>query len=330
MASLQLEMTMHTQTPPAAIGWAFCLAAVTCTPATLGETVSGDKTLPAAPTVDLRPLFIPGRTARYQVWTLRQLVRSTNTGRESQTRAEIHGEVTWSVEKVRPDGSAICVMTINWLTIKVLRPNRPIEVNDSRLDSGDTEVTYRLLTAMTGVPLTFEASANGDVLSISGTETIRDEVGEQGNAPKDLDFIESATDLALVATAPGAAQIHDQWSSQFTWSHEMGRIHHDMVYTLSAVEELAGIKVATVTGEASLMLEVDDSSFPDEGPAPDIQLTEGQVKTRILFDLSRHEAVGRNTVEDRTIRIKLDLGGRQFLTVVQERIHSQVLRIAEE
>ena len=78
------------------------------------------------------------------------------------------------------------------------------------------------------------------------------------------------------------------------------------------------------------MLEVDESGFPKEGAAPEIQLTEGQVKTQILFDLSRHEAVGRNTVEDRTIEVRLDLRGRHFSTIVQERIHSQVLRIAED
>ena len=284
--------------------------------------------------IDLRPRFTEGRTARYSVWTLRSISNSASVGEHTRSfdqETTTEGEVSWTVKQVHPDGSASCVMLVHWMTWSGRLPDGSVVVNDSREPTGDNEEAHRLVVAMCDVPLTFEVSADGTVNDVSGIDAISNAVDQDQRVPDALDFMESATDLALVAAAPPATAAGDEWDAQFTWNHNFGPMHQRMKYSLDSVEQVEGIRVATVTGRASLELEVDPAKIPAAGPPLDIQLTEGDLRTQIMFDLSRHEAVGRNTVEERVVEMTGDLGGgRTFQTVIEERIHSQVLRIAEQ
>ena len=284
--------------------------------------------------VDLRPNFQQGRTARYQVWTNRRLVRiATFNGdaRTAETRIALTGEVTWTVQDVNPDGSATCLMTIDWLTSDVTTADGKIQHSDSRQPGGDIEVMHKMLRAMTGVPLMFRVSADGLVETVKGTEAIRLAVGDGAPPIEDLDFIETASDLALVSAAPAAADPGHAWHTDFTWSHDLGTMDYATDFRLDSVEDLAGIPVATVTGRATLQLNPEEQDLPEGVPPPDIRLTHGSLTTQVMFDLLRHEAVGRNTVESRTIQVTMDLGqGRQIVTTATEEIHSQALRIDEQ
>lgn len=289
---------------------------------------------PAPAPIDLRPHFQTGRTARYQVWTARRRLTTASFNgntRSTETRMEIQREITWAVQNVNPDGSATCLMTLDWMTASITLPDGSVKQNDSRQPRGDIPEMHKLLRAMAGVPLMLNVSADGMVQSVNGTDAIRMAVGDEVPPPDDLDFMESASDLALIAAAPAEAQMNDSWKAQFTWSHEIGKLHHDATYQLVSIEELAGVPVATVTGEAALRLEPQMPEMPEGVPPPTVTLVEGGVKTQIMFDLLRHEAVGRNTVETHTIQVDLNAGeGRSFSTTNSEEIHSQALRIAEQ
>lgn len=284
-------------------------------------------------TYDLRPNFEAGRTTRYQIWTLRQTTTTMRVGpekRTSDTSMQFDGEVTWTVQKVKADGSATCTMTLDWLTVTLTLPDGTVQHNDSRKGSGDTEAFHRLLRAMAGVPLVFNVNADGSVEKVSGTSAIRRNVGDDTTVPEDLDFIETATDLAVLAFAPADAELNDRWNAQFTWTHQMGRIDHTHRYTLSSVEQVAGIPIATVTGTGKLKLKPDMPDLPPDAPDIDVRLVEGSYQAQIMFDLQRHEAVGRNTVESHHIQTSTRLPQLTFKQSTEETIHSQALRIAEQ
>src|SRR6185369_5800987 len=182
-----------------------------------------------------------------------------------RTTLELKGEVTWTVEKVRSDGGATCVMTIDWLTAEMTGPGGEVEHNDTRKGQGDSAGLFDTLKAMTGAPLRFEVSDQGVVEKVAGVDAIKKAVGEDGHAPEELDFIETASDLATLPGAPDSALAPGKgWSIDFDWTHELGMMHHTMKYTLTGIEEIAGIPVATVTGHSDPVLKFDKKKLGED------------------------------------------------------------------
>lgn len=283
--------------------------------------------------LNLRPQWQPGQTARYEIWGRR--VRSMEMsvgGRSRQTSVTIDttGEITWTVDRVKPDGGATCIMTLDWMTATITPSEGEVQRNDSRRAQGDAPMVHDLLRAMAGVPLTVEVAPDGSIEDVRGVDAIRRRAQHEEMVPEELDFIESANDLATVPDVPAALEPGDTWQAEYRWTHEMGFLHHDVTYTLAGVEHLAGIPVATVEARGDLELEVDRSKMPDNAPPIDVKLVGGDVRSQIMFDLQRHETVGRNTVQRTTIDVAIRLPQQTISQRTQETVQSQALRVAEQ
>lgn len=283
--------------------------------------------------VNLQPHWREGQTARYDLWTQRS--RETTMSMAGRTRTSnltttTTGELTWTVNRVHPSGGATCTMTLDWLAMVINPDEGQPQSNDSRKGSGDNPPIYNLLKAMAGVPITVEVNADGSIASVSGTDAIRRQVEMKELVPEDLDFIESASDMATIASAPEMAAIGESWKAAFRWSHEMGHLRHNMTYTLASVEEVAEIPVANVVGEGTLALDVDRSKLPPDSPPIDVRLIDGRVSTQIMFDLVRHEAVGRNSSQQTTIEVTVKLPQQSLTQRTVETIQGQTLRIEED
>ncbi|MEX0745488.1 MAG: hypothetical protein WD118_07785 [Phycisphaeraceae bacterium] len=286
---------------------------------------------PAA--VDFRPAWQPGQTARYEVWTQRERESTMSVGGETQQvnmTLESEGEVTWTVDRVEPDGSAVCTMTIDWLATTVTDAEGQAQVNDSRRASGDIEPMHQVLRAMAGVPVRVHVGVDGAVQRVEGIDAIARAVEIAELAPDENDFIRSATHLAVLADAPADARAGHTWNARHTWNHEAGQMQHSDAYTLQSVGEIAGVPVATVVSRTQLELDVDRSVFPDDGPPVDVQLTEGTRSAEVIFDLQRREAVGRNSLERTTVQVNVRLPEQTLNQRNRETVRSQALRIAEE
>jgi hypothetical protein len=104
----------------------------------------------------------------------------------------------------------------------------------------------------------------------------------------------------------------------------------DWTYELVGVETIEGVSVAVVEGVGRLKLEPDLSSLPAQGPRPTIRLTDGSASNRVLFDLSRGEAVGRDSRLQTNVSIDMALpDGRRLSQRVDETIRGQVWRVEE-
>ena len=285
--------------------------------------------------ISVGPHWHVGQTSRYEFWSTRVLDRTMTMGdrkRTSTTRIESDGQTTWQVDRVASDGSATCTMTLNWITATITGPDGKAMKNDSRKHKGAIEPYHKLLKAVVDMPITVEVAADGTVKRVKGVKQIAARF-KAGDFPlEDRDFIESATTLAILAGAPPTLKVGQSWKTVYDWSHEMGTIEQAFTYKLDSVEEIEGIALATVTGTAKLKLNVDRSEIPSDAPPMSFKLSQGRATDQVMFDLHRHETVGRNNTEDYvvTTRITLPQGQGTIVQKTDTQVRSQVLRLSEE
>jgi hypothetical protein len=319
-----------------------------------GPTVAPAQDAPAAPRIDLRPDWQSGQTARYEFWNQFDKQTRLDFAGRSQTQQEltqVTGELTWQVESVAADGSARCRMTLDWMKVAttVRTPNgRTAEQTiDSRKGATDeqTRPMHDLLQAMAGVTLHVKVGPDGRIVEVTGRDAMARKTDNPDFLPSDLDFIESASDLATLPFAPappGSAPGSDPgqgpglplgttWTADFTWDHELGEVDQDWTFKLESTEQIAGLPVAVVTGTADLDLKPELPDVPAGGPRVSIRMTRGKSTTRVLFDLLRHEAIGRHATNSEQIQVSATMpNGRTLERTITEDVTSQTLRIAEE
>ena len=285
-------------------------------------------------TYHLRPQWTVGQSARYSFWTARQQQHSvtmpTGESRRATNGYETNGELTWAVQSIRPDGGATCTMTMDWITVTLTDPEGNTISLDSRKARGDVPRFHKLLKAMVGKSITITVKPDGTIDKVSGVDAVRRAAEEPDDVPEDLDWIESATDLATVPGVPAEIRVGGTWKQNFRWTHDEGHLRHAMTYTLADVEDVAGIPLATVEGRGTLKLEPKPLELPPGAPPVTRRLTGGEVTSQILFDLQRHEAVGRNTTQEDTIVTSVRFPQGTVTQSVTTSIQSQVLRLSEE
>lgn len=283
--------------------------------------------------VNLQPQWQQGQTSTYETWSRRQrdiTMSAAGQSRQNTVVIETQSQTTWAVQRVAANGSSTCTMTFDWITATLDPGEGPVLKNDSRQSKGDSEQVHDLVRAMAGMPITVEVASDGSITKVTGTEAIRKRAKFPDLVPKDLDFIESAAELATLWSAPAQADVSSTWNADFRWTHELGHLNQRLTYRVDTIEDVAGIPLATVTGQGKLTLDVDRSKFPPEGPPVDVRMTAGNLETQIMFDLDRHEAVGRNTTQTTTIEVNIRLPQQTLTQRTDETIQSQVLRLSEE
>lgn len=289
-------------------------------------------------TIDLRPQWVEGQTARYEFWNQLQQTAEATLGDRSQTTSntiEVEGEVTWAVTKVNADGSSVGTMTLDWMVYRSTpSEGEAIAVDSRRSAAADTEAMHELLSAMAEVGLTIDVAADGHVTRVRGIDKMKAKTSQPDFVPTELDFEESASDLASIAFAPPpfSADAGKQWKADFRWEHDLGKVDQRWAYELARVEDIAGVPVAVVTGQAKFKLDPEDvEDRPADAPPVNVKLLEGSAESEVLFDLTRHEAVGRHTTSREKVQITVNFpDGRRFVRTLTEEAVGQVLRLSEE
>lgn len=228
--------------------------------------------------VQLRPQWTAGQATRYEFWNRFDKETQVDFAGKTQnqtTVTEVTGEVSWAVVNVRPDGGADCTMTLDWMRVQtqVTASNGRSQetVADSRKPgTPETKPMVELLSAMTGVAMKVKVAPDGSIIEAKGRDEMVRKTESPDFLPSALDFVESASDLATLPFAPPASAatadepasltIGKTWNADFTWDHEMGKLDQRWDYTLDRVENIAGLPVAVVTGQAKFKL---DPKLPD-------------------------------------------------------------------
>ena len=288
---------------------------------------------PTAVAVDLRPRFMAGQQARYSLWTRRD-TQTQVTVMENVHQQDggyvVEGEATWQVLFVNPDGSAQCQMTFDWFSLTFDLPDGTQQFNDTRTGANQSLGVYEVISAMVDHPVEFTMTADGSVTAVSGTQAMRSAAGVDVELPSDLDFIESASDLATLPFAPAKASVNQSWDSNFRWSHELGHMNYAVESTLTSVGKVHGIDLATIISMGAITLDVDHEKLPkDENLQLDVTLEEGSYQQQVFMDMDRHEVVGRNSVLRTVILTIMNSDEYSVSQVVRETVRSQALRISE-
>lgn len=318
---------------------------VMATPApgsTPGSAPGNSNAVDGITTVDLRPQWAEGQSARYEFWNQMEQTSHVKLDDKSQTTAstiEVEGEVTWTVDRVNADGSSVNTMTLDWMKYASTPTKGEAVTVDSRKSATPaTKLMHELLSAMAKVRLTVEVAADGHVTNIKGLDQMKAKTSQPEFIPSALDFEETASDLAAIAYAPSpiaytAGQGNPKpWKADFRWEHDLGKMDQRWDYTLDRVENIAGVPVAVVTGKGQFKLDPDVSDDrPADAPPVNVKLLEGTATSEVLFDLSRHEAVGRHSTGREKVQVTVSFpDGRRFVRTLTEETVGQVIRLSED
>lgn len=288
--------------------------------------------------IDLRPRWEVGQTSRYEFWNRIEQAADVKLADKTQSQfnlIHVAGELTWTVDKVKADGSASCTMNLDWMTYKIEpRKGKTMAVDSRKPATAETKAMHELIAAMTGVPVKVEIAADGHVTKVAGMDKMKAKTSQPDFIPSELDFEETASDLASLPFAPGPMDLvpgaTEKWKAGYRWEHDLGKMNQDWDFQLARVEDIGGMSVAVVTGRAKFKLDVEDQERPAGAPPVDVKLLEGSAETEVMFDLSRHEAVGRHTTMIEKVRITVPFpDGRKFERTLTETTASQVLRLSE-
>ena len=295
---------------------------------------------------NLRPKWTVGQSATYEFWGKTQKDETAQLfGQEqSETTTFIsEGKVTWKVDAVNDDGTATCTMQLTKISFTIKAgDNEPIKM-ESDNPSGDRPAFDNLMSAMTSTPLKVTVAADGSIAKVEGLDELEAAAGDEAQKaeiiPDELDFKETASDLATLISAPAEATPGQTWNATNTWNHEdvfpsaETTAKWDTTYTFDSVGLIAGVPIATIKTESDVDIQVDLSELPDGAPDIDIQISDTSAKGEVLFDLSRNEAVARNETMKYTASITVASPRPELpaITVkVVETNQSQLLRVSEE
>lgn len=316
-----------------------CLLAVTLLLVMPAQAVTAEES------ISLRPRWTVDQSASYEFWgKTEKQETATLLGREqSETTVFVsEGAMDWIVDEVNADGSAICTMRLNKVRFSITSGEQEPMVFDSENPTGDQPVFDDLIAAMVKSPLTVRVNADGTIEEVEGIEAMRTAAGQEAQdadiIPEELDFIETASELATLIAAPDVATVGQIWNAKNTWNHEsvlpgadtFG--DWDTTFTYESRSAIAGVPIATIKASSDIDLKVDLSKLPEGAPDIDIRINDAVGKGEILFDLSRHETVARHDRMSYTADITVSPPTDRVppITIkVKEISQSQLLRIGE-
>ncbi len=295
----------------------------------------GERGATAEPSaIDLRPNFVAGRNATYEYWQQADIQQNFTIGtqqREMTMTLETNGRMYWEVLSVRPDGSARCGLTIQWLTLRATSSDEPPVEVDTRRAAPSHPMGKRMhetLSAFHNQRVEVDLSAQGTVTALHGMDSLQRRLEAAGGekAPKLLDYEFLAETLACLPAAPAEARRDTSWRHELSETSALGERREDTTYRLVGVESIAGIPVATVHSQAEVAI-----TFDKDDGSLDLRSGGGSATMQVMYDLQRNEVVGSHRVVTANVTASSsEADGPQFSSRLRVEAQTQFLRIAEE
>ncbi|MEM9020158.1 MAG: DUF6263 family protein [Planctomycetota bacterium] len=309
--------------------------------------VAGVSTIPTLAQdepVSLRPQWTAGQTARYEFRTQSTKEETAELAGQSETGTTVYlneGQATWRVEEVAEDGSSVCTMSLDAMKVTITPPQGEAVTVDSANPTGEIPVFDTLLAAMVQTKLTVYVNPDGSIERVEGVDAMKQAAGPDvaDSVPDEIDFQETASELATLIAAPAEAGPGDTWRAQNTWALEdilPGMLNietmadFDTTFTLEQLGRVQDVPVAAVRFRSVMDVKADLSKLPDGVADVDLRVGEASARGELLFDLSRHETIARNDVQSYTVNLTVPLRpGMNLNATIKQTTTSQVLRIEE-
>ncbi|MEX2671827.1 MAG: DUF6263 family protein [Phycisphaeraceae bacterium] len=287
----------------------------------------------AQDTLDLRPIWKEGQSARYRMTTTQTTLAEMQgipDAQPQQTTTLFEGELTWRVTRADENGGGEAEMTIDDLRMTITGPDG--EQRSASPQSADEmmEPVQQMLTALVGRPISYVITADGNVDSVQGYDAIQRQAGEMGASMDERYFRNLGLDTLALVGGSQNMNVGSSWQSQQSSSHQFGEITADVTYTLAGVEEPAGVPTVMIERTASLDLSPELPDLPPDGPEVAFQQLAGEANGFLMFDRSRNEVVGVFEKQVLSAEVSFITPDRRMTQTMTETTDTEVLRIAEE
>jgi len=278
----------------------------------------------AAVEIDLRPHFEEGRATRYEQWGQHVSVTTLTAQGQSQavvTTIDSTSEVTWTVQSVEEDGTAVCTLETHSVEVTYA-----LTIDDQELmaftisssnPTGDMPPYDDMVRAMCGNPLTYRVKADGTVESVSGGDAIRNLMGDNADIfPDDDELLEMGEGNTTLPGIPETLLAGGTWTDTdqsdikiplvpIPFSPEPLEVPAEMTetvtYTLGEVGEIEGMRIATVSVSSESEIEEDTSELPEGMPPVNTRLDSASSEGEFIFDLTRREIAAAHISNEYTV-----------------------------
>ncbi len=285
----------------------------------------------AQETVDLRPLWKKGQLSRYQMHQVETTVtQMPGLADPQESVTEFDAEVTWQVIEAKAEGGGLARLHFDNITIKLTGPSGQSSTVTAQQADPEFEGTQQYIKALMGGTLEVRISPDSQVGGIQGIEAIKQNAGPSGQRMNENYFKGMVMDLAMLTGGTAGIKPGQTWTFPHTSTHPLGQIHLNFTDEFKGVEEIAGVPVALVQQKAQVTFEPDLKDPPADAPPVQVRTTAAEAGGQILFDLSRHEIVGSQSLQKLGIEIKMTVRGRDFTRILNETTQTELVRIAEQ
>ncbi|MEM6393504.1 MAG: hypothetical protein AAF797_12075 [Planctomycetota bacterium] len=291
--------------------------------------------------MSVRPGWVEGQRAVYEAWSERtrdEVIRFNNEEREVSYQVRTESRLSWRVEGVNADGSAVCVMTFEALELERKGPG------DTEMIAGAGDGMKKgegplqdMVESVVGKALEFEVEADGTVVSVDGVEAMRKAAENEALIPSDRDFLRIASELAVLPGSPEGLTVGASWEHEAVWEGQPvfprmpSEVETTVETAVAAVGLMGGVPVATLETQTGLEVRVKRDELPKDAPPVKARYVNPEVTSEVYFDLDRREVVARNEQSDTRLVSELSLpNGVTVEREVTVRERSQVLRVEAE
>lgn len=285
-------------------------------------------------TANLVPMWVKGQSAVYEATSDVQMRIESEMMPDPQT-VNLSSEMrfSWTIVEASEDGGGVAELVINATRLDVETPSGTFAITPDSIQ-GDmppeaAEEAQDMLADLLDKTVTVTINSDGSIDSIEGLDAfIEDE--EKGNNRS------SVRELVQLLVVPN---IDQQMTPGATWSGErehesspMGvdmKLSYDDSYTWASLTQLAGVDVAVIDVEADVDANIE---MPEDIPAEinmRMNVDETAHTSKIFYDLSRHEIVGRHVSESMRVVQEMNAMGRMVTTNIAITSKAKLLRTEE-
>ncbi len=223
--------------------------------------------------------FAPGLTNRYRMTQDTHLTINSGATGDAKTHSVLTIDISWTVQKVNDDGSAVLKQQIDRMRIKAETGDAQVAEIDSASKEdpqGQAATLVPLLKALSGNPFTVTMTARGEVKNVEVPEAIVEALKNQPGASQ----------MGDLATPEGFKKLVGQASFVLPETLEPG-----VTWTAKTESNLpaVGTQTATTTYKYEGPREVDGKVMEVFSATLDVKFSGGQIPVEITNQESKGE-----------------------------------------
>lgn len=286
-------------------------------------------------TLTLRPAFKEGQTRTYEEWALWTTTTDVQFPGGVNNRQEIlkvNALTRWEVLRVRPNGSATCKLSVDWIELQIeasARGETDRFTVDTRKGPGDHKPIHDSLSEVVNNPLTYTFAPDGTIEKVDGVNQRKLRIDNVGLDRLKQEAIFGVASETQPGNLPATLREGSTWKQTLDgYAFENINLELPLQYqaqTITTIEDVP-IAIVSVTARPKL-IEPETPPLPPGATPPDFQPGPTSYDSEIFFDLDRREVAARHSSQSQSYTLRLNAPNGNITVTRTEAIQSQSLRV---